>query len=103
MLTRAISLQYQGAHEALIHRCTGSQGAFEPVGIARDSIAEIIPTYTGRFTFCTPDTGNVTLEIELTKRLDGESIYEVTKTHWTRNEPIETNSPFDLNVVHLTG
>ena len=103
VLTRATSLQYQGAHEALIHRCTGSQGAFEPVGIAHGSVAEIVPAYTGRFTFRTPETGNVTLEVELTKPLDGVSIYEVSKTHWTRNDPTEMDSPFDLNMVHLTG
>ena len=103
VLTRAISLQYQGAHDAFIHRCTESPGAFEPVGISHDGDVEIIPTYTGRFKFRMPETGNVTLEVELTKRLDGESIYEVSKTHWAKNEPMETNTPFDLNMVHLTG
>ena len=103
VLTRAISLQYQGFHEALVHRCTGSQGAFEPAGITHDSVAEIVPAYTGRFTFRTPETGNVTLEVELTKRLDGESLHEVSRTHWTRNDSMDMNSPFDLNMVHLTG
>ena len=73
------------------------------MGIAHHSVAETIPAYTGRFTFRTHETGNVTLEVELTKRLDGESIYEVSRTHWTKNDPVETNSPFDLNMVHLTG
>lgn len=74
------------------------------MGIAHGSVAEIVPAYTGRFTFRTPETGNVTLEVELTKRLDGVSIYyEVSKTHWTRNDPTEMDSPFDLNMVYLTG
>lgn len=71
--------------------------------IAHDGDSAIIPTYTARFKFRSRETGVVTLEVELNKRLDEHSIYEVSRTQWTRNDHVATNSPFDVNVVQLTG
>ena len=96
------SLQCQGNFQALIGRCASSRGSFEPTYVTRDEGVRITPIHTGRFVFRTPN-GNVTLEVELKKPLDEKAIYEVSRTQWTKNDQVALDSPFDVNVVQLTG
>ena len=76
---------------------------FETIGNAIDGVEEVIPIYTGRFVFNNAETGNVTLEVELGKQLEWNSVYEVTQTHWTRNDKVDMTSPFDVNVITVAG
>lgn len=71
--------------------------------MTREGEKEVVPIYTARFRFRSRETGDVTLEVELHKPVDGSAIYEVSREQWARNDQTEMSSPLDVNVVQLTG
>ena len=73
------------------------------MNVMPDGAGEVIPIHTARFRFCLRETGDVALEVELHKPLEKEAVYEVSRAQWTRNDQAEMSSPFDVNVVQLTG
>lgn len=68
-----------------------------------DQPDELRPIYTGRFKFSSPDTGNVTLEVEFSKVSGGQGIYEVTRSQWTKDEWTEASVPLEQNMMQLNG
>lgn len=62
---------------------------------------QIDPIYTACFRFDSPETGQITLEVELSKHIGGE--YEVTRNQWLKKDSTQAASPLDLNVIQLDG
>lgn len=53
------------------------------------------PVYTAMFEFRHQDTGNVKLEVEMTKGFGTDSHYELSHKQWTRIEKSDPNRPCD--------
>ena len=91
--------------EKLFAHCSKADGLFETMNTVYqyDGLGELEPVYTGRFRFQSPDTGNTTLEVEFSKPLGGQGIYEETRSQWIRDDMIDGSVPLELNMTQLNG
>ena len=62
---------------------------------------DVDPVYTGRFGFSSPEFGDFSLEIELSKYLGG--VYEISRAKWIKKGTTEASSPLDLNMIQFNG
>ncbi|KAL8831744.1 MAG: hypothetical protein Q9191_000672 [Dirinaria sp. TL-2023a] len=98
-LTR--DLQFTAGADQIFAHCPPKNGLFETMNTMYGAPADADPVYTGRFGFSSPEFGEFSLEIELSKYLGG--VYEISRAKWTKKGTTEASSPLDINMIQFNG
>lgn len=65
-------------------QCCLSSDIFKPADVLVPALEDVAPVYTAMFEFRHQDTGNVKLEVGMTKGFGPDSHYELSHKQWTR-------------------
>lgn len=76
-------------------RCCLANNKFKPADVLIPTLENVAPVYTAVFEFRHRDTGNVRLEVRMTKGFGTDSHYELSHKQWTRIEKLEPTRPSD--------
>ena len=90
-----LSLRATKDGEDLITRCRLATNIFKPADVLVPTLENVAPVYTAVFEFRHQDTGNVKLEVGMTKGFGTDSHYERSHTQWTRIEKSDPTRPSD--------
>ncbi|SLM39900.1 hypothetical protein LPUS_10560 [Lasallia pustulata] len=81
--------------EDLITRCRLATNIFKPADVLVPTLENVAPVYTAVFEFRHQDTGNVKLEVGMSKGFGTDGHYERSHTQWTRIEKSDPTRPSD--------
>ena len=94
-LKSRLSLQATKEGDDLMTRCCHATHIFKPADVLIPALENVGPVYTAMFEFRHQDTGNVKLEVGMTKGFGTDSHYELSHKQWTRIEKPDPTRPSD--------
>ena len=80
-----------------------ARNLFEPIGPLKEALNSVAPIISARFIIERMDRPSVQYQVEFTKSLGDDNMYEVIQGGWSREDRKGNRSPLIINMTQMDG